>query len=271
MNKWGGAIGALVVASLSACFAVPDPLAPGIRGSVGRPSYGVLTGAVSLPMTGPGFVRIHDNAVHFGSPRLVRTIERAALEVAAERPGSPRLVIGDLSKEAGGKAEGHASHRSGRDADILYFVTTPDGAPVESPGFVRFGPDGLGEVPRSSKRFAGRILRLDVARTWLLVKALIQTPGANVQWIFAARPIQALLVEEARARGEDPHLVWYAENVLHQPTDSEAHDDHMHVRLACDEDDAVHGCEGGPDWPFLPAPPSLEISDEEEVAALFEP
>jgi len=250
---------------------VPSPLAPGVKGSVGRPSYGVLTEPVSLPKRGPGFVRIHDNDVHFGSARLVATIQRAAAEVAQERPGSPPLVIGDLSKATGGKAEGHSSHRSGRDADLLYFATTPDGVPVESPGFVRYGPDGLAEVPRSAKRLAGHIVRLDVGRTWLLVKALIQTPGAEVQWIFAAKPIEGLLIEEARARGEDPHLVWQAETVLQQPTDSEAHDDHMHLRLACNTDDAVAGCEGGPRWPFLSPFPKLDMSDEEELAALLEP
>ncbi len=35
------------------------------------------------------------------------------------------------------------SHRTGHDADILLFVTTLSGAPVPSPGFVRFDTDGL--------------------------------------------------------------------------------------------------------------------------------
>ena len=253
------------------CVASPTPLAPGLKGSIGRPSYGVLTDSVSLPKEGPGFVRIHDNAMHFGTQRLVATLEGAAAEVANERPHGPPLVVGDLSKERGGKAEGHSSHRTGRDADLLYFAMTPEGVPIESPGFVRFGPDGLAEVPRSAKRLGGRIVRLDVERTWLLVKALIQTPDAEVQWIFAAEPLEALIIEEARALGEAPSLVWYAETVLHQPTDSEAHDDHMHVRLACSADDAARGCEGGPRWPFLPPYPALQMSDDDEVAALLEP
>ncbi len=262
---------ALVACMLVACMGVPTPLAPGVHGSVGRPSYGVLTDPVSLPMHGKGFVRIHDNDTHYGSARLVSAIEHAAEEVQREAPEGAPLVVGDLSRRTGGKAEGHQSHRSGRDADLLYFVTTPAGVPIESPGFVRFGPDGLAEVPHTSKRLAGRIVRLDVRRTWLLVKALIQMPGAEVQWLFAAKPIEALLIEEARARGEDPALIWYAETVLEQPTDSEAHDDHMHLRLACSVDDAVAGCEGGPRWPFLEPYPTIAMTDEEELTALFEP
>jgi penicillin-insensitive murein endopeptidase len=257
--------------ALVGCVSVPNPLAPNLRGSIGSPSHGVLTDAISLPMKGPGFVRIHDNDVHFGTPRLVSTIMHAAERVAEESPGSPPLVIGDLSKKTGGHAEGHHSHRSGRDADLLYFATTPDGVPIESPGFVRFGPDGLGQVPRSSKRLAGKFIRLDVDREWLLIKSLIQTPDAEVQWMFVAEPLEALIIEHARALGEDPHLIWYAETVLQQPTDSEAHDDHMHLRLACSLDDELAGCEGGPRWPFLPAVPDFLMSSDEEVAALLEP
>ena len=55
-------------------------------------------------------------------------------------------MIGDLSGPSGGKIPGHRSHRSGRDADLLYFALTPAGEAVESPGFVRYGADGLAEV-----------------------------------------------------------------------------------------------------------------------------
>ena len=45
-----------------------------------------------------------------------------------------------------------------------------------------------------------RFLRFDVERTWLLVKSLVEDGDARVQWIFAHRNVEALLVEWARAR-----------------------------------------------------------------------
>jgi len=266
-----GLLATSVLLGISGCISVPNPLAPNLHGSVGTPSRGVLTDSISLPMHGSGFVRIHDNDVHFGTPRLVSTLMYAADAVAKARPGTPRLVIGDISKKTGGHAQGHASHRTGRDVDILYFAMTPDGVPIESPGFVRFGPDGLGQVPHNAPHLAGKWIRLDVEREWLLVKTLLQSPDAEVQWMFVAEPIQALLIEHARALGENPHLIWYAETVLHQPTDSEAHDDHMHLRLACSHDDELSGCEGGPRWPFFDTVLPYEMTSDEELAALLGP
>ncbi len=109
-------------------------------------------------------------------------------------------------------------------------------------------------------------MRIDLEREWQLVKALVTSREAHVQWLFFARWLEALVIEYARARGEDPELVWYAENVLLQPGDSGAHDDHLHLRVACTPDEAVAGClGGGPYWPWLPpacrsSPPLLTRS-----------
>lgn len=261
----GFALVCALASGLGGCVDIPSPLAPQLGGSVGLPHHGVVTGAVAMPKKGPGYVLFRDDGVRYGVPRLVETVRYAAAKVAEERPGSPPLVIGDLSLQHGGPNERHRSHRSGRDVDLIYFVTTPEGAPVKSPGFIRFGADGLAESPTK-----GKYLRLDVARTWLLVKALITAPDSDVQWLFMSRPIEGLVTEHARALGEDPELVWYAETVMQQPSDSAVHDDHIHMRLACSPADAVAGCAGGPRWPFLPELPELEISAEEELSAILD-
>jgi len=245
---------------LAACTgSTPTPLAPGLRGSIGVPHLGVITDAVALPKKGEGYALLRNNGVRWGNPRLVAAITRAAAEVARARPGA-RLLIGDLSARFGGGASGHRSHRTGRDADLLLYSLTPDGRPIASPGFVRFGADGLAELED------GKYVRLDVERTWLLVKALVSSPEANVQWLFFARWLEALVIEYARARGEDPELVWYAENVLLQPGDSAAHDDHLHLRIACTPDESVAGClGGGPYWPWLSPLPQLATPTDEEL------
>ncbi|MEJ7728714.1 MAG: hypothetical protein WKG00_05820 [Polyangiaceae bacterium] len=64
-----------------------------------------------------------------------------------------------------------------------------------------------------------------------------------------ARWLEAMIVEYALARGEDPGSSGRRKTML-QPTDSAAHDDHLHVRIACSGDESVAGClGGGPRWP----------------------
>jgi penicillin-insensitive murein endopeptidase len=126
---------------------------------------------------------------------------------------------------------------------------------VPSPGFVAFGPDGLAPMGPSKKGY----VRLDLERQWILIRSLLLSEKANVQWLFIERSLEALLTEYARAKGEPAELLWRAETVMRQPSDGQAHDDHMHLRTACLPDEALAGCEGGgPYWPWLPRLPALE-------------
>ena len=245
--------------SCSGCFGTPTPLAPGVAGSVGAPHHGVLTDAVELPVEGVGFVRYRKNgANHWGNPRLVRALERVAKTLHDEMPSGAPLVIGDLSAKVGGKIPHHQSHRTGRDVDLPWLVTTPGGASMQNPGFVPVGPDGLANVEGG-----GGYVRLDVPRQWRLVKELITSPDIDVQWMFCSHEVEALLTDYARALGEPMDLVWHAETVLMQPGDSLAHDDHIHMRIACTPEELVLGCEGGgPRWEWLPPAPAPEDDDE---------
>ncbi len=241
------------------CLGAPSPLAPSHSGSIGVPHAGRLTNGVPLPRSGEGFRNICYRGLHFGTPRLVRAIERAAAEVARLRPGGNPLLVCDLSGPAGGPTAKHRSHQTGRDADLLFYAVTTDGRPWQVQ-FLRFGADGLAEVS------PGSFVRLDVERQWLLVRALVTDPEASVQWMYVARQVEALLVEYARARGEDPEIVWRAESVMMEPWDSLPHDDHLHLRLACTPEEAVAGCAGGgPQWPWLAPLPQIEPMDDAEL------
>jgi penicillin-insensitive murein endopeptidase len=245
--------------SASACMGTPTPLAPGVGGSVGAPHRGVQTGAVELPRQGTGYVRYRKfGTSHWGNPRLVHALQDAAVAVHEKLPGGAPLVIGDLSAEYGGRIPRHQSHRTGRDVDLPWFVVTPAGAPVQNPGFVPIGPDGLAKLEDTDG-----FVRLDLAREWLLVKSLLASPHVQVEWMFCSRDVEALLIDYARALGEPYDLVYRAETVLIQPTDSLAHDDHIHMRIACTPDEAVLGCEGGgPRWEWLAPLPELPPGDE---------
>lgn len=254
---------------LGGCFGTPTPLAPGLSGSVGTPQAGVLTHGVELPVRGPGFRRYRPRSPNYwGNPRLIAGITHAAQVVDRAYPGTAPLLVGDLSARRGGKIPGHRSHQSGRDIDLLFYVTTPSGASIHSPGFVPLDSDGLGQVPGADEP---TYVRLDVERNWLLVKTLIELDALRVQWLFASRDVEALLIEYALARGEPLELVWRAATVLLQPGDSSPHADHFHMRIACSPSEMVAGCEGGgPYWPWLelPAPPTFSAPGE--LAALDE-
>jgi len=247
------------------CLSTPSPLAPSFRGTVGSPNLGVQTDAMELPVAGPGFVRYRpQGAHHFGRPRLVAALTRIAKELHAADPEGPPLVIGDLSARFGGKIDGHQSHRSGRDVDLIYQYRTPSGARVPAPGFIHIDSDGLARNPSD-----GHILRFDVEQEWRLVKALLEAPEMGVQFMFASRNVEALLVDYALARGEPLDLVLRAQSVMWQPVDSLPHDDHIHLRIACSVEETSSGCTGGgPYWEWLPNLPAQVPLDDQRLALL---
>jgi penicillin-insensitive murein endopeptidase len=232
------------------------------------PHHGVQTDAVELPVAGPGFVRFRKaGAFYWGQPGLVRAIEAAAASVQEAMPGSASLLVGDLSARAGGKIARHNSHRTGRDVDLLWYVTTPSGVSIDNPGFVLMGADGLAEVPDKNQ-----FVSIDIPRQWLLIKALLSSPEIEVQWMFVSSTIEGLLIDYALARGDDPEIVWRAETVMLQPGDSLPHDDHLHLRVACSPEAAALGCiGGGPYWSWLPPLPTLEPMAESELGELLAP
>lgn len=259
------AIGALPSA---ACARSPSPLAPVWDGSIGAPSRGVLRGGAEVRSDADGVRWLRHNDRHWGLPRFARAIERAAAVVAHERAGGV-LGVGDLSiRTGGGPLAPHFSHRSGVDADLLFYVTTLDGAPVESPGFIHFGADGLAHDEAHA-----RWLRLDVERQWLLAKALLEDPDARIQWIFVSDVVQARLLEWALARGDSIETIRRARDVMAQPNPGGVHDDHFHVRTTCSPEERVAGCEAvGPRRPWLTYDiEPLAEADEDLVFSLLLP
>lgn len=246
---------------------VPSPLVPTLGGSIGMTHRGILIGGVEMPATGAGYRFLRANGRHFGTARFVSVLTRAASRVEAERPGGT-LVLGDISTKNGGPTLPHFSHRAGRDADLILFAQTLEGAPVPAPGFLHYGPDGLAWDAAHH-----RFLRFDVEREWLLVKALLEGPDGDIQWMFCNHVIEAMLVEWARAKGEPDELVWRAEQVLLEPHPGGAHDDHIHVRTACDANEVVAGCVPfGPERPWISDAPARPLEDDADLAkALFLP
>lgn len=214
--------------------------------SVGVTNRGFLRGGASLPDRGVGFVRGRPGeSTRFGTPELVAAITDAAATVARAYPGGAPLRVGDIGAPEGGEHERHASHRAGRDADLVFFVTDLAGRSVEgrSVAFDRRG------VARTED---GQFLRFDVARNWELVRAFLLDDDARVQWIFCSHGVKSMLLAYAARYETNPDALVRAADVLHQPSNGRPHDDHFHVRVLCSEHDAVAGCRDvGPRWPWL--------------------
>jgi len=237
--------------------------------SLGTHADGALRSPVALPLDGDGYTvpgRWRPRNSNYGTEELVGALVRAARAVDRQVPGG-LAAIGDLSRRAGGASVEHKSHQSGRDVDVFYYAVDDRGRPVV-PGeaMLRFNGDGRAvrwSPPRglAAPSRAVPAYRFDERRNWAFVRALITDPGAEVQWIFVQHQLAALLLHEAASSGEDPTVLARAALILREPTDSEPHDDHMHVRLYCDAQDRAFGCvDKGPTrwwkklWKYM-APP----------------
>ena len=98
------------------------------RGSRGRPNSGWISHAERLPDRGRGWQVLRDDAhggQHWGTARVVSLVQQVARAATPSRSLLP-LVVGDISAPHGGQIPRHASHRAGRDVDLLFFTRDAD-------------------------------------------------------------------------------------------------------------------------------------------------
>lgn len=203
---------------------------------MGRPSGGYLVAGRRLPDHGDGFTTREiwrTRGVRYGTDELVDLITAVGRQLA-QTPGE-KLVVADLSPRNGGEARRwHRSHQSGRDVDLVYFMRDAQGKPMEADAMRIFDANGVAKD--------GSGISIDIPRTWELVRSLITSREAIVQWVFMFQPIANKLLEHAIAKGEPEVILNRARLVMKQPGDSARHDDHIHVRVYCSERDRAYGC-----------------------------
>lgn len=202
----------------------PQRTAPGM--SVGSPTEGHLIGGAHL--ADAPYLRIYPvyagADVRWGIESLVGLVDRAAKSVRKQFPDAV-LSVGHLSKAGGGELDRHASHESGRDADIGFYVKSSAGKPILADHMVAFLGDG------TAPTWPGA--HFDDARNWALVAAIVGDGHAKVTHVFVATPIRERLLAYAAKIGASPAIRSKAAEVLAQPRGSLPHDDHFHVRIAC--------------------------------------
>ncbi len=177
--------------------------------SIGSPNAGLLFNPQPMP-EGPLWT-IRKPLETWGTTETLGFIIAAIESVGRQFPGSPRIVVGDISREDGGRLNWHASHQVGRDADIGFYHRS------EVDDFLR---------ARSSN--------LDVPRTWAFVRALVTE--TDVHRIFLDRRIQRYLFTHAVESGEDRD---WLDTLFGRHTGGKdaiiqhvrRHRDHLHVRF----------------------------------------
>lgn len=164
----------------------------------------------------------------YGSWLLVQTLTDVSERLAWELPHADPLMVGDISRRGGGAMPGHKTHDKGIDADIGLYM--------------RGGRQPLGGFLEIRPR------ELDVASTWVTIRALLDT--GNVQHILLDQDhierLRSYLVHEVGMEeaevdaiftkpGERPD--WQARGVVtHAPN----HRSHLHVRITAPADEPVN-------------------------------
>lgn len=211
--------------------------------SVGDPNDGTLQGGVPLPEASPGLrsnPRRPNADGFYGTVEMVQALVRAAAVVAAEHPDS-EVTVNDLGFESGGPIPHHASHQSGRDVDVLFYLLDDEGRPRQGKG-VPIDPRGVGWDFGDLEDASDDVrVRIDIPRTWRFLQALVEDPEAHLQRVFVVEHVRTMLMEHAertRAPATARRLIGDATCQPGSP-----HDDHLHFRFFCTAEDISAGCE----------------------------
>jgi hypothetical protein len=96
--------------------------------SIGLWFSGRLEDGTQFPVEGPDWVTwnpVTDSVPNaprrlYGNERTIRTLIEVIEAYRAAHPKAPRVVVGDISFEDGGRMDAHVSHQNGLDVDIYY-------------------------------------------------------------------------------------------------------------------------------------------------------
>ena len=224
-----------------------DP-ARGPAQSIGSASAGCVQGAESLSPDGPGYqVMRLSRGRFYGHPTLIAYLQKLGAALEKEKAGP--MLVGDLGLPRGGwMKSGHASHQTGIDVDIWYWV--PDSAKERSLTLRER------EVTSAKSLVPVKYSPKIETRWWKAeTEKLIQLAAgfSEVDRIFVNAAIKKELCRKYES--DIKEVAW-----LRKLRPWYAHDDHLHVRLVCPADSpdckkqdpipAGSGCDSSLDWWF---------------------
>lgn len=227
--------------------------------SVGTTTKGYVVHADELEAEGDGWrilTRQRARDLRYGSQEVVAILRDAGRAMRAKYPDST-VLVGNIGRPHGGGIRYSVSHNNGRDADIAFMATDPEGRPVDVPDLLVFNDQGV------SRTYDG-YYRFDAERNWALVRALLESDAASVQYLFISNGLKNILMRWARANGEPADMIAMADTVLRQPGVQSPHDDHLHLRIFCPAEDILAGCQ---DFGAMHAwAPARRVSTSDAVA-----
>ena len=230
-------------------------------GSGGDPFHGWLTDGEPFP-EGPHHRLQHHvekSRTYFGTAELVDGLLRAAAAVAAKHPGRKPLTVGNLSRRNGGDIEESHTHNSGRDVDLLFFMSKLDGTPTRTRNH-RFGPDGKSR--RSPKRY-----RIDRDANWALIEALMTDQAMGLQWLILEPHLEVLFLTHAKAQGVETEQLRRYADAMTLPPYAGPHENHLHMRTQCAPAHWEDRCQPtGPVWPWNEQLYPLVVAEAERQA-----
>jgi len=172
---------------------------------------------------GYGYKFIHAGRQNnWGTKPLVDGLRKIAAYMRGAGRAETDIAIGDISSAHGGQLGGHASHQTGRDVDIGYYMVDENGTPVDAQGFVRFSQEKDGLTGYAG----GRKVRFDAQRNWFLVQAILASddPAFRPTYIFINAHLENAVLAAA---GDSPERGRAAELMRPWP----GHDNHLHLRV----------------------------------------
>ena len=180
--------------------------------SVGTPNRGKIVNSIALPENNSLYtIRKPDES--YGSTHTLYNVQLAIANFRQASGYKGEVIIGDISKQGGGRLRPHSSHQSGRDVDIRLPLANAKGS-----------SDNAEDV--------------DWDATWALLQAIVAT--GEVQYIFLSTSRQKLLYKAAKRAGASKDLL---ERMIQYPRksgtndglirDESGHTAHFHVRFTC--------------------------------------
>ncbi len=169
----------------------------------------------------------------YGVDEMRGFLDRIGAAVRPCRRGA-QLRVGNISLVAGGPSPWHKSHQAGRDVDVAPMLLDRSGKSLPADDYVVL--DKNGNSGDGSRR------KFDAKCTLRLAQAIAEDTIAPAQHIFLSRGLRALLLREAKRSRLDEGLVARISEMVRQPSDSAPHDDHLHIRLYCSDQDRRWGC-----------------------------
>ena len=203
--------------------------------SVGNTSHGYIINAKPLPQPSTNYKILqtqYQRSLVYGTDEMILLLTDTARAMKRKYKNSV-LLIGNIAQNGGGDIPYSVSHNSGRDADIGYYYTTKDNPELPPDNLIKFGRN-------LKSRNYERELVFDVEKNTELLKLLISHPKVKVQFLFMANHLKKAVIRHLETNNESPELIEKFSLMISQPR--APHDDHLHIRIYCSDDDICASC-----------------------------